>query len=124
MIKTVSLQTAKLLKEEGFPQETALFYRVDEFGNVFERNANEDPLKMQKVLGTNIYYAKHTTDELLEELPDDIITIYKVNYGYQVSCDVHQIEKKIYDKCLPEALAQMWLYLKKSNLLSGREVEE
>ena len=129
MIQTVSLETAKLLKEEGFPQETALFYRVDEFGNVFERNANEDPLKMQKVLGTNIYYAKPTTDELLEELPREIrhkeareiqpLRIYfgrkdlSVEYHLAFTLALHICQHKE----LPEALAQMWLWLKKENLL-------
>jgi len=127
MIKTVSLKTAKLLKEAGFPQETALFYRVDEFGNVFERNANEDPLKMQKVLGTNIYYAKPTIDELLEELPESLI-----QDGYLAMMKIIRTPSKEYfvtyqssredrgtveNESLPEALAQMWLWLKKEKLI-------
>ena len=125
MIKTCSLETAKLLNKAGFRQDTSLFYRVDEFGNVFERNANEDPLKMQKIHGTNIYYAKPTTDELLEELPDTLNEKSGV-FGLWINSGVYEVfyggfNETFKHESLPEALSQMWLWLKKEGLLECGE---
>lgn len=148
MTPTVSLQTAKLLKDEGFPQGSecmwAEFYNtssncpnvllssllgVEELEDFKERNYLKD-LK---------FYSAPTTDELLAELPVSIgdknwfqITrsfngykevVQSVAYVYWLPentigqiflKDVH----KITNDSLPEALAQMWLYLKKEGLLN------
>lgn len=99
MIKTVSLDTAKLLKEARFPQ-------MCQYG---------EPVTKK---GVHEVFDKPTTDELLEELPY-AININKGPFEYRVSYHIVARVDNInfLDKSLPEALAQMWLFLKKENLL-------
>lgn len=112
MIKIVSLETAKLLKEAGFRQDTSNYHEVLLNGNSI---LTSHPLQY------NENYASPTTDELLEELPDFIIRnnyraslkILKDIGGFAVT---YQSTREDVQMCcnesLCEALAQMWLCLK------------
>lgn len=115
IIKTVaSAETSKLLKEDGFRQ-TTMFSWVSIY--------KEKPFEL--LMGYNIdeheWYCAPTTDELLLALPEIGIVIVKyknvrgVRYsvGYTATIDNHHI----HHESLPEALAQMWLWLKKEELI-------
>ena len=111
MIKTVSLETAKLLMDAGFPQNTC-------------------QMRNMLLLQSDIQYyqcALPTTDELLEELPYRIVgehyilelVIFKnsgdYTIGYKGKPDTSNAW--VENESLPEALANMWLRLKKEGLL-------
>lgn len=129
MIKTTSLETSKLLKENGFRQDSHFFYSVNPRPKEQRTISELDSFlhcitNNMKIPCDDLYFSAPTTDELLEELPclindksdgcrlniDKVITRYQVRYGNYV---------EFRDKELPEALAKMWLYLKKEGL-NGR----
>ena len=131
-----SLELCKQLKEAGFLQDTHFKWNVwdknDELyiGEVDAswtqeewENYTEDynPPKSE-------FFAAPTTDELLNELPHEVYCVkdyttvttdpdspqvfyYRVNYGLG--------KKPVYfeSRWLPNALAKMWLYLKKEGLI-------
>jgi hypothetical protein len=137
----VSLEIAKQLKEGGFKKETKFWWiktcYIDNNGNA-ERWILDIPKdidkKREKILAP-------LATEILEELPDyryrkDIsydsflsiekthtkkkgLVHYEVNYRYIKN---HLIATKNIDDSLPNALARMWLYLKKENLLCPKTV--
>lgn len=138
-IPTVSLSTAKLLKEAGFLQESEKWYVPD-----YEtREGVPEKLKYFLQDGYEGFipryrYAAPSTDELLVELPNIIqydgsigklgketkyLEIHKNNNGYKVMykgfhyCEVEE------NKSLPEALAQMWIFLKKEGLLDDHKMQ-
>lgn len=113
MIKTVSLETAKKLKDAGFRQDTEIFFNKG-----------------------GKYIAAPTTDELLDELPDHIVidnrqfggdkrnsigtlVIGNPNYIFNVQYrpDISPCFK---NESFPEALAQMYLFLAKEGLLNAK----
>lgn len=115
MIKTVSLETAKKLKEAGFRKDTYFFWNLDLELNWY----------IQPVQGL---FKSPTTDELLEELHTAHITLgnlmfkkvirkkvikYQCQYGNQDQSPFFENES------LHEALASMWLWLKAEGLLKG-----
>lgn len=125
MIKTVTLETAKLLKEDGFIQDT--YFHYEENPRILEeRTDSELPfiLFVNKSPGIGEIFAAPTTDELFEELPSTIwvqkedkeyrLRLEKMNNGFMVE---YGDKVRIYEQSLPEALAQMWLWLKKQGLL-------
>lgn len=139
MIKTVSLETAKLLKDNGFSQEKSEKHWVDL--NFSGARGTLKPYAMSFLHGDKPWdkeslYSKHylasapSTDELLEELPD------MVNFKNFNGMLIIQKRLKYFDvyyrrfsgngyfpknirgyESLPEALAQMWLYLKKEGFI-------
>lgn len=132
MIKTVSLDMAKLLKENGFRQDTSLIWaKPFDINNNFTGDELEvetnDWLRYQGMQHA-IFCAAPTTDELLEELPEEIetiakgsLTINKLNNKYEVLYD-DGLERLVClmictNESLSEALASMWLYLKREGLL-------
>jgi len=123
-VKTVSLETAKLLKEAGFRQEGGWYWTQHK---VDTKNCILNLGKFNPDGCFHNFYAP-TTDELLEELP------YRINYqshwGYLSIDKTNTPEyivgyrgeghKTLWAKeigTLPEALARMWLWLKKEGLL-------
>jgi hypothetical protein len=125
---TTSLEVSKELKEAGWKKETKCSwtdaYRVD--GNFDLVN-----ISFLKCSGKNVYPAL-LSDEILEELPQGVykessyylvihptLTGWTVEYRYRIFTD--EVLCCLEDKSLPDALAKMWLYLKKENLL-GKEV--
>lgn len=123
MIKTVSLETAKLLKENGFRQDTHFFWanphnkyslwtKTDVYSWGYEHTIQDWIDESNPVL-----YAAPTTDELLEKLPPDLMIREAFNLRYEVG-HVNINDGKLFGhEYLPEALAQMWLYHKKEGLL-------
>lgn len=131
-VKTVSLETAKALKDAGFRQDTYFYWNHVMVNN---RGKLEWQLDYRKIGDRNNIPAP-TTDKLLEELPcqfkyggawfDLQITKwpkeYKVQYVefYFNDDNLLEISDSLCEfkvESLPEALAQMWLWLKKEGLL-------
>ncbi len=133
MLKTVSLETAKMLKENGFRQDTNFYYTVFPDGKFVVMDkvrsmAEKINIETAKECHTNeferIYgeetriYSAPTADDLLEELPSrlhplgNFLSIIKQPNEYVV-CYGNGEAKFIRNDSLFEALAQMWLYLKK-----------
>lgn len=119
MIHTVSLPTARKLRENGFRQDT-------ELSHVLAWGKYQIAKTEKQVEGYDIFFAAPTSDEILEELPATIIgkvdsipgehglIIEKFNSQFDVSYgDFCQREHK--ELC--EALADTWLFLKQQNLL-------
>lgn len=147
MIKIVSIETAKLLKENGFRQDSEITWvnRCERNTGGYSMMGREESITSwenvdwhttshRDELYQKEYFSAPTTDELLEELPE-IITLkvkgfgssvletkcvlvmgkvigkWKISYRNQIA---HVREE---NESLPESLAQMWLHLKKENLL-------
>lgn len=117
----VSLELARELKEVGYTQNT-IFHLDTRSGNIITLGIDRE-LKDQTML------AMPTTDELLNELPHEVYCVkdyttvttdpdspqvfyYRVNYGLG--------KKPVYfeSRFLTEALAKMYIYLKKEGLLT------
>lgn len=135
MIKTVRLETAKALKEAGFKQDDSSFYFVN-WGKVqvWQCRHKEYIDKYWDEVVDKGYttLAAPTTDELLEELPQYLdsknagnLTLESVDFGKQWSLfypikDEFGEDSWLHEEresSLPEALAAMWLFLKKEGLL-------
>lgn len=129
MIRVVNLETAKLLKEAGFPQANLSNYSNESaYGSRVDHFSHPDAI-------TSV--AMPTADELLEELPAVVVT-HVIEEEYDVCCWL-QIDKngekewmiryeysqgrlhQVYTENLCEALAQMWLHLKKEGLLGDKK---
>lgn len=131
MIKTTSLETSKLLKETGFRQDSYFFWGKDDTG--FKLcPAGHEPYYLQVE-----WLASPTTDELLEELPAQLVINKKVcglriTKDYHIDKNNHSIYQVWYQdsrgnsqsECfishklpLIELLAKCWIYLKKEGLL-------
>lgn len=134
MIRTVSLETAKLLKESGFIKDNishawcmVTMNTSDEGHMVLLPTSPEIEVKGIPELATTHYYDAPNTDELLEELPEYIIqrkwmlTIVKNDCGgYWVAYSNENgtgYQEAFINESLPECLAQMYLYLHKEGLL-------
>ena len=119
MIQTVSLETAKLLKEAGFRQDTEMFWYPNPNGTTWDYILVTKDFK--RVSGGLIYTAAPTTDELLEELPSrlnehsGVLLIFKETDAYEVCYGGH--DNRFINVSLPEALAQCWLWLRKEKLI-------
>ncbi len=140
MIKTTSLKTAKLLKEAGFTTNdghTEMYWV-----NTCTKGWCLCPVN-EEILATDGWLAEEphncfsapTTDELLEELPKQIVNkdgmaqwlkIKPIGNDWMVVYD--PVDEGCTDNfiwcgetktLLCEALAKMWLWLKKEGLLKG-----
>ena len=129
MIKTVSLDTAKKLKEAGFPQESHFYYRYHAAFSGYEIE-NQDSFVRSIMDGSFLWYAAPLADEILELLPWKLdfgdgllkfLVISKVQGGYQVGYQNNEkhdyVDGYIGNEYLAIATAQMWMHLKHSNLL-------
>lgn len=135
MIKTVSLETAKALKEAGFRQDDIDFHLV--FCTVGTSSEPRWICYRDNVKGPSGFdcIPVPTTDELLEELPciiqfDQEVGLLRLNIyrfgtetGEQWGCfyslikNIDHFVLQQTNESLPEALAQMWLWLKKEGLI-------
>lgn len=148
MIKTVSLETAKALKEAGFRQDTLFYFVKAKYDKEFHlsmfktQEAFEENYIVYDGIGISSHssveielaiesYPAPTTDELLEELPDFLdgsALLYwkklwqgKTCYFAEISTLNARKESKFFSgDSLPEALAKMWLHLKKEGLLNDK----
>lgn len=130
MIRTVNLETAKKLKDAGFKQDTQYYWKINPFNDEWYITS----LRMDKRFAA---FSAPTTDELLEELPACVVK--EIASKHDVNCWL-QIDKigdseyyvgyvhsqnvlyDLFNESLPEALSQMWLFLKKEGLLNGQSV--
>lgn len=129
---TTSLELSKELKENGFKQDSIYTLSKDSLSNRYElcfihpQEIKEDE------------YSAPTAEELLEELPKDLFIndksyhlciyyavskyrciyerLYK-EYGCELIREILNKEIISDNEKLCNALAKMWLYLKKNNLL-------
>lgn len=125
--KTVTLETAKLLKHAGFRQDTH-FSHAD--WSVNEGSYQFDETSSFKCVGKEFLFAAPTTEELLEDLPvgSELWTGYYRHLAMwphdsnNWQCAYVLPEGSGYfgwqeAKTLTEVLAQMWLWLKNEGLL-------
>ncbi|MFA5388885.1 MAG: hypothetical protein WC312_03925 [Candidatus Omnitrophota bacterium] len=132
-----SLEISKQLKETGWKKETEFWWIEDKSGNnkillySYKQYINLDAYGCRDAQN-NCYPAPLAT-EILEELPSFIQQAYKYNLTieklgdeysgfYQYSdrdCDylLAGMDGAKFDKSLPNALAKMWLYLKKEGII-------
>lgn len=133
MILTTSLETSKILKEAGinaFAQykwcglKTSKYILNQEIPNTEEIKwfliHESDPRfhAHSKEWVPESYYA-YSTDELLSELPKNLDgNKLRITFFTNGACEVWYagIKPQVND-ILPEALAQMWLWLKKEGLI-------
>lgn len=135
MIKTVSLEIAKALKDAGFRQDTAFHWYG---GGAYRTELCYGMLKVggiaMEILDKDMFnYAAPTTDELLDELPKEVNResmcyhlriAFGNDYGNNVFYLGYEEDEEYYldcplteNKSLSEALAQMYLWLKKEGLI-------
>lgn len=138
MIKTVGLETAKALKEIGFNKDTYFWHIVPcQSHGMIPWGVIEDKVRAEE-WNPEYTYAAPTTDELLEELPYSIIRdgesyfleVHKYDSYYRVFYrkyeQIHAGEYRFRNlaeptnNSLPEALAAMWLWLNKQDLLKTK----
>lgn len=117
MIQTVTLETAKLLKEANFKYSGGLLWRFENEENQFILN--------DATCGNEEWYPAPISDELLAELPDRYkkgwLTCQKVGAFWEVGYDGSEgLEFSLENKSLPEALSQMYLWLHKQGLLDSK----
>lgn len=118
-IITVSLGTAKLLKEAGFPQTSELCY-PNSFNRVVRFNLAND-------FGQDSISAP-TVDELLAELPYYVIhkngetgALVMGKHGNVFNVQYKPKGSPVFKEgSFPEAIAQMYLYLHKQGLLDSK----
>jgi hypothetical protein len=115
---TTSLELSKELKENGFKQDSIFaWYKVNgKYHNSYYRHHEKDDI------------CSPTAEELLEELPemieDDVVyflTMRKDRVSYRsLNNNILGTGQIYYESKLCNALAKMWIYLKKNNLLEGK----
>jgi len=137
MIRTVSLETAKLLKENGFRQDSYHFYypilehEVRMVKEPYERAVSfptGKTLRWELAMGYEEDYcgndvdkiAAPTTDEFLEELPAGTSIRKQFSLGFEVWNPYIKSGRLFINESLPEALAQCWIYLKKEGFLDKK----
>lgn len=128
----VDLELAKELKENGFPQETYFYWD----NRWYYPPVASDPIiideEMTLYLSKNAEhvsdpYSAPTSDELLKELPRFINTIgcLTITEGIEDNWAISYLSNgeythnsiQILNKKLANALAKMWLYLKKEGYI-------
>jgi hypothetical protein len=127
MIATVTLETAKLLKESGFRQDSE-FHWVD-----LNFDGARGPLKPYRLFtgtddihdGKGLYKslaAAPTTDELLAVLKENKIDKFLIrpcSKWYGIEADWYDYNES--GESLVELLAEFWICLAKENLLPLKE---
>jgi len=113
----VCLETAKLLKDKGFPQGDSYFVWIHfskSWGGIWGLCNETEQLNHKLKYPTEgvEVIAAPTTDEILAELPNGVscersIDVYKVDQFW-----VEYQREIFYNKLLPEALASLWLKVK------------
>ncbi|SRR6266496_1778048 len=132
-MKITILETSKLLKEAGFPQENCEFYYFNHFSDEFIVRRKENMTHVLTDQFKHLAFAAPTAEEVLDELPEIIssepnelvgtgktyLTIQKLGYyevGYTLT-NGDMLFDSVEDKSLSEALAKMYLYLAEKGLL-------
>lgn len=115
----IDLKIAKELKENGFPQESNFYYRPMANNLYVCTYKNEDTIEICD-------YSAFTSDEILRELPGtiDIETntpikgfVLSITYDDREFMVNYGAYKIIHSKKLSNALAIMWICLKKEGYI-------
>lgn len=148
----VDLQLAKELKKNIFPQETLFYWGGIWDCTAIE--SEDTPIDYECIMSRNEAqiaesdgsYSAPTSDEILKELPKIIIPNH-TRYDMNIRHYINQHLKKKYeisflsiclkmneehpdnyisfdDKFLPNALAKMWLYLKKEGYINDNSFKK
>lgn len=134
MIPTVSLTTARALKEAGYDKETLFNWQNAESTDDYGYHKDLWCLTKTDEIWNEKYQriSAPCSDEILEELPEHIpsghrLVVLKIEKEYCVAYQALIPMSGLYthveycNESLPEALAAMWLYLKKEGLLNDKE---
>lgn len=116
MIKTVSLELAKQLKETGFPQDAEYWYSIDlenAFYNLFMDN--DDRRRSQRNDDSFEWIAAPTAEEILERLPLST-SIRRNRNDYSCHAQIQGV-RVIRENTASEAAGLMWLCLKEKGAL-------
>ena len=113
MKKTISVETAKLLKKAGFWNKNAKFYWSDSH----DLPGTDDLLEELPVTIVKDKYAYHLKIDKMVVSGTNNEVIYWVTYYFYGDNRTLSKERGEVDFTLPEALAQCWLMLKKEKLL-------
>ncbi len=124
----VDLKIAKELKINGYPQNTNFYHEIYTYNDGSKENGFVD---YNKFLGwensdDHTFFSAPISDEILKELPKEIE--YKFCYFLEILCLTSSYNifyqsnggeelKEFDDKNLANALAKMWLYLKKEGYI-------
>ena len=106
---TVTKETAQALKEAGWDKECCLYYETEYSMPLFYNYE-----------GPNDYFESYapTAQEMLDEFPYDILEYCKI-YFYKNFVQIEYLSR--FNACgdnLAEALAKLWIQLKKENLIT------
>lgn len=115
MNHTVTLETAKRMRELGYPQGESLFYyRGDYLTNPWEEN--DYGIKKGERVDAPI------SSEIGEELPLNTSCWRQVcdsDLNEEFRCQVNNLSKTTWGETEAEARGLMWVYLAENNLLEG-----
>ena len=116
----VDLEIAKELKENGFPQSktSSLYYINDKEGKYYTNYPDTIERKLKFYIDKIIHLP--TSDEILKELPTGT-RIKKIDNGYFVKTYPYDF---IFKEKLSNALAKMWLYLKKEGYIIENNINQ
>lgn len=115
----VSLELAKQLKEAGYPNNTLWYWAVEMYNGYETDRWSLAPT--EHLLEEHVKCPAPLTDEILAQLPHNIKIVrlhdatnqaHKVGW-FSVWLSKHPNSPVEKNKSLPDALAKMWLYLKK-----------
>ncbi len=134
MIATVSLETARRLKDAGFRQNTIFLWAswstgTQDMDNVVEfREFLEWRKKREHGVKEQVWdaYAAPTTDELLTKIPEEYdggslaMTRKSVYYEIYEPYEPAYVKHCFGGSNLVEALANCWLYLKQEGLIEAK----
>jgi len=132
---TVSLETAKSLRDAGWKQDNADFDWVISSQSYGGESYGEEVLRARKISSgrprkhSTLPTSAPTAEQILRELPQTMdgyrLTIYPiwdvgawcVTYLAPDHTPHEALEIDYVDKSLANAAAEMWIYLKENNLL-------
>jgi len=122
MTKCVSLETAKRLKEAGWPQDTTDNHWFEYCGK--EKIEVKPGLSTNRITGGNFKnYDAPDVSDLLTALPNGVQMTKGLAYGNYYCQDYREresgaaLENEKWQKNPSEALAQLWLALRKEKIV-------
>ena len=117
----VSQGLAEELREAGWPQEGSTFYWVKVYpyslvlpGPSWELMYHGQLVDYKE--GEYLFYAAPLASELMERIPGGYFA-YRRGNSWFTGKDLHQIAVAVASDSMPNALATLWLHLKKEGLL-------
>lgn len=113
----VNLELSKRLKEAGYPQESSTYFRWLDFHGEFRTLLSESFVREDD---KKEWYAAPLATELLERLSKNMFLLSTLEkngkFCYMISIVKNDQQSWCFPS-LPDALAEMWLWLKENNFL-------